>query len=452
MMIIKNYHKFLPWFVSIFLGNIDGLRFEEKLLRFGALLCFLFSGLSMVTNLFVQQDFWMSFWGNISTILYLVVYIISRRKHSYNFLYYSLLIMTLFSVFLAWKSFDGFAGPALLILIMLSLFYSLLTKGIHSIIVLFSCIGFTIILGVYEFWHPEAVLPYKDNASRLTDLIFSASLAILFSFVIVKVVFNRYLERERVLQENLVLEEKNRYITENMIHLRDINSQKDKFFSIVSHDLRAPFSGFLGLSDILRTEADTLSKEEIKELSVAMHTSATSIYTLLDELLQWSMSQMGKIAFKPQQLKLSELIDNTVFFLKKEAEKKSIQMKIEVENEITFTGDMNMIISLIRNLVINAIKFSYPGGKIKIVSQSNQNQLEVSVSDYGIGIPASRINQLFEIDTPSSTLGTSGEHGTGLGLILCKDFVEKHGGKIRAESEEGKGSTFTFSLPIKPTV
>ena len=443
-----DFNRINQWLTKVLVGNIDGLKFEEKLLRFGAMLSFVFTALSMIVNLFVQNDFMINFFGVVTTLIYLGIYLVSRIKHSYYVLYYFLMIMTLFSVFLAWRYFDGFDGPALYIIIMLSLFYSLLTKGIHSVIVLCVCILFVLTLSLYDYYYPDTVLNYPDTASKMTDIIFTVSVSMIFTFVVVKIVFNRYLEREKVHEDNLLLEEKNRFITENMIQLRDINSQKDKFFSIVSHDLRAPFSGFLGLSELLRTEADSLSLDEIKEVSAAMHTSASKLYSLLDELLQWSMSQMGKIEFKPELLNLNELIENTVYFLHQEADKKKINIKIESEMDIIFNGDMNMIISILRNLVMNAIKFTNPGGKIKIFASKDNNHFKLKVSDNGVGIDEVKLTNLFEIVSSNSTQGTSGELGTGLGLILCKEFVSKHGGDIFVDSIVGKGSTFTCRIPL----
>jgi len=232
--------------------------------------------------------------------------------------------------------------------------------------------------------------------------------------------------------------------------LQKLNSAKDKFFSIIAHDLRSPFNGFLGLSQILVEELPTLSSEEIQMIAVNMQDSATTLYRLLENLLEWSKMQQGLITFKPEILPLKPLVDYCLTIKQLKARSKGIEIITQIPDEIEVFADNNMLQTIIRNLVSNSIKFTEKGGKIIVAAKTTkENFTEISIKDNGIGMSQEMIVGLFCLDVNSSRQGTEGETSTGLGLIICKDFVEKHGGKLWVESEEGIGSTFYFTIKGK---
>ncbi len=231
--------------------------------------------------------------------------------------------------------------------------------------------------------------------------------------------------------------------------LRKSNQTKDKFFSIIGHDLKSPFNAILGFSEILLKKHKDYDNEKREKLIKSVNDSANSAFKLLENLLTWSRSQSGVIKYSPEKLNLKILLFETLFDLQGQADKKNINVLDDIsENELVF-ADKNMLATVLRNLISNAIKFTNNGGNIIISSkkQTDSNFVEISVEDTGVGIPKDTIDRLFRIDKNTSTQGTENEAGTGLGLILCKEFVEKHGGKIWAESEIGKGSEFIFSIP-----
>lgn len=233
------------------------------------------------------------------------------------------------------------------------------------------------------------------------------------------------------------------------IKLNEVNATKDKFFSIISHDLKSPFNAILGFSEILLKEHKDYDDEEREERIKHVYNSANSTFKLLEDLLTWAHSQLGKITSSPEKLHLKRLLFETILDLQEPANKKNIQVSDTIsENDIIF-ADKNMIATVLRNLISNAIKFTNKDGSIVISSekQANSNFLEISVTDTGVGIPKDKINDLFRIEKSTSTKGTENETGTGLGLMLCKEFVEKHGGEIWAESQIGKGSIFNFTIP-----
>lgn len=229
--------------------------------------------------------------------------------------------------------------------------------------------------------------------------------------------------------------------------LREANAAKDRFFSIIAHDLRSPFTGFLGLSQMLMEDSDSLSISELKEMAKAIHNSANSIFNLLNELLLWSRSQSGKIPMQLEDLDLYELLFNNIYLLKPTAKSKNISIQSYFDSDLIVKCDRNMIMTVIRNLISNAIKFTNNGGNIVVSVDKMDDYYEINVIDNGIGISSENLSNLFKIDQHFSTKGTNDESGTGLGLILCKDFIEKHNGKIFVESKVDEGTKFTFTLP-----
>jgi PAS domain S-box-containing protein len=231
--------------------------------------------------------------------------------------------------------------------------------------------------------------------------------------------------------------------------LQTINSEKDKFFSIVAHDLRGPLGAFVQATQMLIEEIETMSLEEIKEMSVIMKNSASNLYNLLENLLEWSRLQRGGIDFIPVKINTREKIEQCIDVLSEAAHKKNIEIISSFTSDIYANVDNHMFDSIIRNLLSNSIKFSKLSGSIHVTQNFNQsNDLKISISDTGIGMTEELKNKLFKLNEKVNRLGTSGEASTGLGLLLCKEFVEKHGGVIYVESEEGIGSTFSFTIPF----
>ncbi len=231
--------------------------------------------------------------------------------------------------------------------------------------------------------------------------------------------------------------------------LQKVSAEKDKFFSIIAHDLRGPFNGFLGFTQILVEELPNLTIDEIREMAIDLKTSAINLYRLLENLLEWSLMQRGFTEFKPQSIFLKSKIDECIRSLFELFQKKGIMLEINVPEGMTVIADANMLCSTIRNLASNALKFTKKGGLVTISALPVSDRLvRISIHDSGIGMNRQILDNLFHIDQKTNRLGTDREPSTGLGLFLCKDFVEKNGGDLTVESEEGKGSTFSFTVPI----
>jgi Signal transduction histidine kinase len=232
----------------------------------------------------------------------------------------------------------------------------------------------------------------------------------------------------------------------NTVELKELNSTKDKFFSIIAHDLKSPFHGFLGLSEIIATRSDTLQPAKLKKLSNELYYSLKNQYHFLDDLLQWSRIQTGRIKLSPEPVLLSDEISNVFDLNGSVSYAKSIKLKNSVDESFEIIADKEMLRLILRNLVSNAVKFSTTDSVVEVKAEKGKDFISISVKDSGIGIKKEDIDKLFRLDIHYTTKGTNNELGTGLGLILCKELVEKHGGTISVESEFGRGSCFTFTI------
>ena len=229
--------------------------------------------------------------------------------------------------------------------------------------------------------------------------------------------------------------------------LERLSTEKDKLFSIIAHDLRSPFHGLLGLTEILATNCNEMSSEEISKFSSKLHDSVINLYALLGNLLEWGQLQKGTIGFMPETLYLYGIFSKSIDSIIQRAFQKGITIFNEIPETLKIYADEKMISSVLRNLLFNAIKFTRNGGKVIGKARKTYDGLvEISVTDTGVGILRDNIGKLFKLGEKVSSLGTDNEPSTGLGLVLCKEFIEKNGGKIWVESEEGVGSTFYFTL------
>ena len=257
---------------------------------------------------------------------------------------------------------------------------------------------------------------------------------------------NEISERKQIEQERKKAEEVLKKYAED---LKLLNASKDKFFSIVAHDLKNPFQGLLGFSEILQNDYDISTDKEKKEYIGQIRTASKNAYTLLENLLQWSRLQTGRLKIHSRELYLNSEINAAMHLLTANSMRKKISIQNETDKNVIVVSDKNMLHSILQNLISNAVKFTHENGEISISSTSENGFAIVRVTDNGIGINKDDLEKLFQIDNHYSRPGTMNEKGTGLGLPLCREMTELNGGKIWAESEEDKGSSFCFSIPLK---
>lgn len=257
----------------------------------------------------------------------------------------------------------------------------------------------------------------------------------------------RQMQIEEQTEELLVQKEE---LQKHHDNLNELNITKDKLFSILGHDLRAPFNSLIGFSELLYKNLRNYPIEKIETQIGYIYETARSTYYLLNNLLEWSRAQQGTIQFEPEIISVTELLRDEIRILEQQAKRKDIELNIMYEGpESHIEADRNLLSTVIRNLVSNAIKFSHKESEVNIILDFSDGQFNFAVRDSGVGMSPETIASLFKFTTNTSNRGTAGERGTGLGLLLCFDFIQKHNGKIWVESEVGKGSTFKFSIPAK---
>lgn len=229
--------------------------------------------------------------------------------------------------------------------------------------------------------------------------------------------------------------------------MRILNSQKDMFFSVIAHDLKNPFNSIIGYSELLLMDIRNKEYEAAEEYSEIILNSSIRAMDLLGNLMEWAKSQTGRIIYNPTQILLADVVNEVVDLFDQIARQKDITIRKEIPGAIEISADKNMIATVVRNLVSNAVKFTKPGGEITIFTKETPDSFTLCVKDFGIGIPQEILEKLFKLDSNFTSLGTKNEKGSGLGLILCKEFMDKHKGRIWAETEKNQGSTFYVEFP-----
>lgn len=282
---------------------------------------------------------------------------------------------------------------------------------------------------LYLFALNQVLEPRKWTQDEIR---FIESVAKQVSLALMKIKLNR--------ERNLVKESE-----EKLIHL---NADKDRFITILSHDLKSPFNTILGFLSLLLTNIHKYDIEKIEKQLNIINNTAQNTFELLEDILLWARAQSGKIPFKPRKVDFREIYAAVTKSLINQANKKGIAINCFEHEKTVLMADVDMVKTILRNLISNAIKFSNEKGQISIYTENNPSDITITVSDNGTGIDKDNQSKLWELSQLYTTTGTANEKGTGLGLLLCKEFIEKHGGKIWVESEPGKGSDFKFTLPI----
>ncbi len=308
-------------------------------------------------------------------------------------------------------------------------------------------------LGEREIFNNFIKTVFTSKIKQSCELVMINQSKKLFNVLLEAIVLNDPLEAEQKCQVAVINLTPQKNIENSLIETNDelkiLNVYKDKFFAIIAHDLRNPFQSLLGYSELLSTGIENLSHDHVKTFGSELNTSIKNLFGLLENLLKWSMLQRNILEFKPEKLKLLNAINTVIETLNIMAKQKNISLSCNIKKEMVVYSDADLLRSILQNLIVNAIKFTRAGGKVTVSASRKRGVTEVSVEDNGVGMKPEKINEIFNFQTIYSTQGTEGEKGTGLGLPLSKEFVEKQGGKIWIESELGKGTKITFTLKIK---
>jgi signal transduction histidine kinase len=275
------------------------------------------------------------------------------------------------------------------------------------------------------------------------------SIVVFIKIRVRKLKHDKKILKQKVAERTIQIEEQSQLIISKNQELKELNITKDKFFSIIGHDLGNQFHNIVGFSELLISDFKKLDDNKIEYYLTYIYNSSRHAHELLENLLTWARIQTKSIDYHPEVFNLNAKIVDSIDFLYGANIEKNIKIEVFAKKEIEIYADINMFTTVFRNLLANAIKFTHENGNISIYIKKKKNFCEITVQDSGVGISEENIQKIFRIDSNHSTLGTNGEKGTGLGLILCKEFIEKHNGKIWIESVVGKGSKFMFTLPIK---
>lgn len=279
-------------------------------------------------------------------------------------------------------------------------------------------------------------LPLSQNLSGNSVIFILSALIIITAVLLIMIII--YLRSK----------EKFRKLQKRNQELEVMVEQKNRFFSILAHDLKSPFNSLLGMSEMLSLHVDTLNNPEMHSYSKMMHQTTVKLYTLVDNLLQWSQTQMGTLKYAPEQIDLIILTGNIINLLRLSAQEKDIVIALNMESQLMAYADSNIYSSILRNLVNNAIKFSPVGSTIYVTGKKlKDGMIELNIKDNGVGMKEEQLEKAFDLKEINTTSGTFNEMGTGLGLILCKEFVEINRGSICLTSETGKGTSASFTVP-----
>lgn len=272
----------------------------------------------------------------------------------------------------------------------------------------------------------------------------------------------RYLMRQQEKLKNVIekqtaqlrkekneIEEQSKIIKKQAQELEESNKTKDRFFSLIAHDLRNPFQAILGYSEMLLHDVEEADRNDLKSGLKHIHTSSKSLLTLVEHLLDWASLNTGKIKPHPEQVNLKELIERTHQLFEHIADQKNISLSYHAEQDLMFIGDLNMLQTVFRNLTSNAIKFTPENGDVSLHLYSKSEQYIIEIRDNGIGMPEKLIAKLLQLDANTSRIGTNNEKGTGLGLLICMEMIHLHNGDISIDSSENEGTTFTITLPAE---
>ena len=286
----------------------------------------------------------------------------------------------------------------------------------------------------------------QEDFSRIIEDNVEVAKAVLKALI--KRLRNNNILEERLTTTSIKIEKQHDELDKQKKELEELNATKDKFFTIIAHDLKNPFNTVIGMTELLMERYDTYDNTKRKEFIRQIYKFSNNVFNLLEDLLQWAKSQTGRMEVNPEKVDIFELVYENTSLVEDKATKKGIEIRSEVKIGMFASIDRNMISTVLRNLISNAIKFTKRGGEIVIKAKEVDKYIEIEVSDTGIGIPESELIKIFRIDSNLSTIGTDEEAGTGLGLIISKEFVEKNAGTINVVSTERVGSTFKFTVPV----
>jgi signal transduction histidine kinase len=420
--------------ISYFFADAEKLSIENRLFLSAIIAGMLVSLVGAAVTIIASSH--LSVLIIVLSILFslVIIYYFVRVKGVFKPFVIPLIIVSFFAISIIWILNGGINGPNLFVGFVILILGLIIVPHKRKKYILFFFVTLVIIIYLIQLLRPGLITNFASETNRWIDSLLTVIYSSFFLFLIIRFLHKHYTAEKYKAEKS---EEK----------LRQLNSDKDLFISILSHDLKSPLNNLLGYSELLTEEIRKLNIDEIEDFAKIINKSAQNTYNLLEDILTWAGTQLGSIPFKPQNMSFTDVCKDTIEFLNPNAVAKNITIDYSADEHLIVFADRDMLKTVLRNLVSNAIKFTDAGGAISISAGQSQSDVTITVSDNGVGIPPENMARLFDISELLTTKGTAKETGTGLGLLLCKEFVEKHGGKIWVESETGKGSDFKFTMP-----
>jgi|GEM_PF-1902268 len=323
-------------------------------------------------------------------------------------------------------------------------YYLFFNKNKYKFSILLS--GVLLLYSIFQLFRAYNIYQIGDSYVFLKSSTFN-NWFLIISILVISAISIGYIMLLKEVDQKTILE-KNKIIEQDKLKLEALNQTQNKLFSIIAHDLRSPFNNILCLSELLSEKVATTENSESEEFVDLINTTAKNTLSLLDNLLNWAKSQTGELGFSPEKINLSKVILHIIELKMSQAKAKNISLHFSATDEIEIRTDENILRTVLRNLISNAIKFTNPEGHINVVVNKNHDHVEISIVDNGVGMDDTTIHKIFDLSTSVTLPGTANENGSGLGLVLCREFVELLDGHLWVESEVGKGSNFKFTLPF----
>jgi two-component system, sensor histidine kinase and response regulator len=422
-------------------GNGENISLEEKMIiaavAIGIIVCFIGGGMNLFLSYSVPALILPLVLGSI---LIYIFFRIKKRK-SYLKMIFPMALLSLLGLGVVWIFNGGYNGTNSFVLYTAFVLILSISPTARFTFIYIFFVSLLFILHFIHYLYPSFIVQFPNERTRFTDTIITIFYTTGFIYMILTFLIRSY----RTERENAKLANRKLEVLNN--ELKQSNASKDKLFSIIAHDLKSPFNSILGLSELTLQELRNGNTESTERSIEQTIVSTNRSLNLLENLLLWAKSQEGIIEFKPDEIHLKSLVDEVIESLELSAHLKNISVLYFQSEDVEITADNNMLKTILRNLLSNAIKYTGSGGKIRVYSKIRKGDVEITVSDTGVGMSEDVLASLFRIDSTKPKAGTSNEIGSGLGLVLCRDFVGVHGGTISAESKPGAGSKFIFTLP-----
>ncbi|MFZ1519736.1 MAG: HAMP domain-containing sensor histidine kinase [Ignavibacteriaceae bacterium] len=448
-------NRFIENYKKIVFGNDSSFQVQKNVFLLITHISIIIGIVGVIVDIVLDLGFFLTA-VTLLTVIFLIIFHIKVRnsnltiKYSLSFFIISILVLPFL-----WFYNGGYDGNnIILIFVYFIVILTILPSNFRFTAFILYGIMITS-LTIVNYNYPHLVIAYESDYARIIDLLLGYILYLILAFNIQNIILKNYeTDRLKINDQNnqlnsLIekLNDTNSKLQNTIKNVEELNISKDRFITILSHDLRSPFQGLLGITKILESNFNSFSDNEKQYYISQINSTLNKLYSFLEQLLLWGKIQKNGLILNYEICNIKDLISESLSPLTISAEKKKISIELVCDKELVAAVDKERISIVLRNLISNAIKFSPVGSKVSIYGNEVNDDLIMAVVDEGVGISEEYINKLFKLDEIISSIGTDGELGSGMGLILCNDILKKHSGKIIVDSKEGKGSTFTITLP-----